>query len=75
MGKPKLKVVADRGYFSSPDIRACHLNNISAYAVPLNGRSGPRSTNGIFLPSAVEPNPIERTSLRRTDYAVVTICF
>src|SRR6202012_2276907 len=32
MGKPKLKVVADRGYFSGPEIRACDLNNISAYA-------------------------------------------
>lgn len=31
MGKPKLKVVADRGYFSGPEIRACDLNGISAY--------------------------------------------
>ena len=31
MGKPKLKVVADRGYFSGPEIRACDLNDISAY--------------------------------------------
>jgi len=31
MGKPTLKVVADRGYFSGPEIRACDLNNISAY--------------------------------------------
>ncbi|MDH6148663.1 hypothetical protein OKW46_002588 [Paraburkholderia sp. WSM4179] len=29
--KPKLKVVADRGYFSGPEIRACDLNKISAY--------------------------------------------
>jgi hypothetical protein len=31
IGKPKLKVVADRGYFSEPEIRACDLNDISAY--------------------------------------------
>ena len=31
MGKQKLKVIADRGYFSGPEIRACDLNNISAY--------------------------------------------
>jgi len=29
MGKSKLKVVADRGYFSGPEIRACALNDIS----------------------------------------------
>ena len=32
MGKPKLKVLADRGYFSGPDIRACELAGITAYA-------------------------------------------
>ncbi|RKT20504.1 transposase [Paraburkholderia sp. RAU2J] len=31
MGKPKLKVLADRGYFSGPDIRACELAGIMAY--------------------------------------------
>lgn len=31
MGKPKLKVVADWGYFSGPQIRTCDLNRISAY--------------------------------------------
>jgi transposase len=31
MGKPKLKVLADRGYFSGPDIRACELAGIKAY--------------------------------------------
>ena len=31
MGKTKLKVLADRGYFSGPEIRACDLNDISAY--------------------------------------------
>jgi Transposase DDE domain len=31
MAKPKLKVLADRGYFSGPEIRACDLNGISAY--------------------------------------------
>ncbi|CAB3810568.1 IS1182 family transposase ISBusp4 [Paraburkholderia ultramafica] len=31
MGKPKLKVLADRGYFSGPDIRACDLAGITAY--------------------------------------------
>ncbi len=31
MGRSKLKVVADRGYFSGPEIRACDLNEISAY--------------------------------------------
>jgi transposase len=31
MGKPKLKVLADRGYFSGPDIRACELSGIKAY--------------------------------------------
>src|SRR5471030_2437618 len=31
MGKPTLKVVADRGYFSGPEIRACDMNKISAY--------------------------------------------
>ncbi|RKE25887.1 transposase [Paraburkholderia sp. BL23I1N1] len=31
MGKPKLKVLADRGYFSGPDIRACELAGITAY--------------------------------------------
>ena len=31
MGRSKLKVVADRGYFSGPEIRACDLNDISAY--------------------------------------------
>jgi hypothetical protein len=31
MGKPKLEVLADRGYFSGPDIRACELAGIKAY--------------------------------------------
>src|ERR1700684_3195946 len=31
MGKPNLKVLADRGYFSGPDIRACELAGIKAY--------------------------------------------
>ena len=31
MGKPKLKVLADRGYFSGPDISACELAGITAY--------------------------------------------
>ncbi|RKR31266.1 IS1182 family transposase [Paraburkholderia sp. BL17N1] len=31
MGKPKLKVLADRGYFSGPDIHACELAGITAY--------------------------------------------
>lgn len=31
MGRSKLKVVADRGYFSGPEIRACELNDIRAY--------------------------------------------
>jgi transposase len=31
IGKPKLKVLADRGYFSGPDIRACDLAGITAY--------------------------------------------
>jgi hypothetical protein len=31
IGKPKLKVLADRGYFSGPDIRACELAGIKAY--------------------------------------------
>jgi transposase len=31
MGRSKLKVVADRGYFSGPEIKACDLNGISAY--------------------------------------------
>jgi len=31
MGKSTLKVVADRGYFSGPEIRACDMNKISAY--------------------------------------------
>lgn len=31
MGKPKLKIVADRGYFSSPEIRAYDPNDVSAY--------------------------------------------
>ena len=31
MGKPKLKVLADRGYFSGPDIRACEMAGITAY--------------------------------------------
>jgi hypothetical protein len=31
MGKSKLKVLADRGYFSGPDIRACELAGITAY--------------------------------------------
>lgn len=31
MAKRKLKVLADRGYFSGPEIRACELNSISAY--------------------------------------------
>jgi len=31
MGKPRLKVLADRGYFSGPDIRACDLAGITAY--------------------------------------------
>jgi transposase len=29
MGRPKLKVLADRGYFSGPDIRACELAGIT----------------------------------------------
>ena len=40
MAKPKLKVLADRGYFSGPEIRACELNNISAYVPkPLSSAS------------------------------------
>lgn len=31
MGRSKLKVVAERGYVSGPEIRACDLNEISAY--------------------------------------------
>jgi transposase len=31
MGKPGLKVLADRGYFSGPEIRACELAGITAY--------------------------------------------
>ncbi|SAK97254.1 transposase IS4 family protein [Caballeronia hypogeia] len=31
MGKSKLKVVADRGYFSGPEILACDQNEVSAY--------------------------------------------
>jgi transposase len=31
MGKSKLKVLADRGYFSGPDIRTCELAGITAY--------------------------------------------
>ncbi|MDR7010054.1 hypothetical protein J2W46_006986 [Paraburkholderia strydomiana] len=31
MGRSKLKIVGDRGYFSGPEIRACDLNGISAY--------------------------------------------
>ncbi|MGF6920496.1 hypothetical protein OKW28_004693 [Paraburkholderia sp. 40] len=31
MGGSRLKVVADRGYFSGPEIRACDLNDMSAY--------------------------------------------
>jgi hypothetical protein len=31
MAAPKLKVLADRGYFSGPEIGACDLNGISAY--------------------------------------------
>ncbi|WP_350357264.1 IS1182 family transposase [Paraburkholderia fungorum] len=31
MGRPKLKVLADRGYFSGPDIRACELAGITTY--------------------------------------------
>ncbi len=31
IGKPRLKVLADRGYFSGPDIRACELAGITAY--------------------------------------------
>ncbi|AXF18764.1 IS1182 family transposase [Paraburkholderia caledonica] len=31
MGKSGLKVLADRGYFSGPDIRACELAGIKAY--------------------------------------------
>ena len=31
MGKSKLRVLVDRGYFSGPDIRACELAGITAY--------------------------------------------
>ncbi len=31
MGKLKLKVLADRGYFSGPDIRVCELAGIATY--------------------------------------------
>nr|WKF60884.1 hypothetical protein HUO10_005406 [Paraburkholderia busanensis] len=31
MGRPKLKVLADRGYFRGPDIRACELGGIKTY--------------------------------------------
>jgi transposase len=46
MGKPKLKVLADRGYFSGPDIRACELAGITAY-VPKPLTSGSRK-KGLF---------------------------
>jgi hypothetical protein len=31
MDKPRLKVLADRGYYSGPEIRACELAGITAY--------------------------------------------
>jgi hypothetical protein len=31
MGKPGLKVLADRGYYSGPEIRACELAGVTAY--------------------------------------------
>jgi hypothetical protein len=31
MGTPKIKVLADRGYFSGPEIRACDTAGITAY--------------------------------------------
>lgn len=40
MGKPKLKALADRGYFSGPDIRACELAGVKAYVTkPLTSAS------------------------------------
>ncbi|QIE29240.1 hypothetical protein SBC2_73160 (plasmid) [Caballeronia sp. SBC2] len=32
MGKPQLTVLADRGYFSGPEILACDTEGIAAYA-------------------------------------------
>jgi transposase len=49
MGKSKLKVVADRGYFSGPEIRACELNDIRAY-VPKPLTSASRK-KGLFTKS------------------------
>ncbi len=49
MGRSKLKVVADRGYFSGPEIRACELNDIRAY-VPKPLTSAPRK-KGLFTKS------------------------
>jgi Transposase DDE domain len=46
MGKPGLKVLADRGYYSGPDIRACGLAGITAYVPkPLTSAS---SKKGLF---------------------------
>ena len=46
MGKTRPEVLADRGYFSGPEIRACDLNNTSAY-VPKPLTSASRKT-GLF---------------------------
>jgi transposase len=52
MGKPTLKVLADRGYFSGPDIRACELAGIKAYVPkPLTSASRKKGRKD-SLPSA-----------------------
>jgi hypothetical protein len=63
MGKPKLKVVADRGYFSGPEIRTCDLNNISPYvAKPLIDLAALRKTSHCgFLAQRLPALPSQRT--------------
>ena len=52
MGKTKLKAIADRGYFSGPQIKACEESGITAYVpkpMTSNSRAAGRFSKADFI--------------------------
>jgi hypothetical protein len=66
MGKSKLRVLVDRGYFSGPDIRACELAGITAYVPnPLTSASRKKGSS----PNATSSTSPEAMSIVMNDFA------
>jgi hypothetical protein len=59
MGKPKLKVLADRGYFSGPEILACDTEGIAAYV--------PKPSTPVSKKKGSSPKPTSSTSRKTTN--------